>query len=368
MGKSIFFRLAVAFIEALPLQTFKKMAQVTEKKMNSRTWVMMSHESWGMSDDESWVMMSHEWWWVMSHESWVMSHEWWVMSDGGDDDDDDDDKQQAVLLGQRWSRHKDWSLPILVCSSRSSQTVSTDRFASGPYVTAPYSLCTIPHGMESWWENALLRDGMGYPVPKQTRIHAMYRNPQKDRKGFSECLDDVFVSSFSYFWVVLCYYRYPSIRTLRGPSCWPPRHFERLFFAGRKSLCRQLVSWELVRFPAAAGYSNTTKKQELMWYNYFLRADPTIAQILTFYLTYIPTFYLTWHAYYTHNMYVYVYMYNYYICKYIYTCIHVYHTSYRPLCEAFLVFLESSQDHLLQVLVKFWPKHGPRINFISTYL
>ena len=302
----------------------KKMAQVTEKKMNSRTWVMMSHESWGMSDDESWVMMSHEWWWVMSHESWVMSHEWWVMSDGGDDDDDDD-KHQAVLLGQRWSRHKDWSLPILVCSSRSSQTVSTDRFASGPYVTAPYSLCTIPHGMESWWENALLRDGMGYPVPKQTRIHAMYRNPQKDRKGFSECLDDVFVSSFSYFWVVLCYYRYPSIRTLRGPSCWPPRHFERLFFAGRKSLCRQLVSWELVRFPAAAGYSNTTKKQELMWYNYFLRADPTIAQILTFYLTYIPTFYLTWHAYYTHNMYVYVYMYNYYICKYIYiymyTCV-----------------------------------------------
>jgi len=37
MGKSIFFRLAVAFIEALPLQTLKKMAQVTEKKMNSRT-------------------------------------------------------------------------------------------------------------------------------------------------------------------------------------------------------------------------------------------------------------------------------------------------------------------------------------------
>ena len=151
-------------------------------------------------------------WSKWGRRKWIAGHKWWWVMSVGDDD-------KTVIQTQ--------------------------------------GLVTM-HG--PWYQGCLLHLSPHHPIPYQCRsgsfgwngiaqfpnAYSCHRKPQKDRRTVSGCSDDVFVSSSCSFWVVLCYFVYLNmsiyiymfyIPHFGGPSCWPPRHFERLFFAGRKSLC-----------------------------------------------------------------------------------------------------------------------------------
>ena len=100
---------------------------------------------------------------------------------------DDDDK--TVIQTQGLVSHYAWPMVSRGCVCSTCST---------PHHPMPYQCPMI-------W--IFLTDGMGY-LSSQTRIHAIYRKPQKDRRTVSGCSDDVFVSSSCSFWVVLCYFIY----------------------------------------------------------------------------------------------------------------------------------------------------------------